>query len=63
MPHKFFGHSMADRVSDIQKIKTTITRQMLDNLYLSNNARMAVVDGASQRRRYVDRYTGWDRAR
>ena len=45
MPHKFFGHSLADRVSDIQKIKTTITRQMLDNLYLSNNARMAVVDG------------------
>ena len=45
MPHKFFGHSLADRVTDIQKIKTTITRQMLDNLYLSNNARMMVVDG------------------
>jgi hypothetical protein len=45
MPHKFFGHSLADRVVDIQKIKTTITRQMLDNLYLANNARMAVVDG------------------
>ena len=45
MPHKFFGHSLADRVTDIQKIKTTITRQMLDNLYLSNNSRMAVVDG------------------
>ena len=45
MPHKFFGHSLADRVTDIQKIKTTVTRQMLDNLYLSNNARMAVVDG------------------
>lgn len=45
MPHKFFGHSLADRVVDIQKIKTTVTRQMLDNLYLSNNARMAVVDG------------------
>lgn len=26
-------------------IKSTITRQILDNLYLSNNARMAVVDG------------------
>jgi len=45
MPHKFFGHSLADRVVDIQKIKTTITRQMLDNLYLANNSRMAVVDG------------------
>jgi hypothetical protein len=26
-------------------IKTTITRQMLDNLYLTNNARVTVVDG------------------
>ena len=39
------GTKSADRVTDIQKIKTTITRQMLDNLYLSNNSRMAVVDG------------------
>jgi hypothetical protein len=45
MPHKFFGHSLADRTIDIQTIKSTITRQILDNLYLSNNARMAVVDG------------------
>jgi len=45
MPHKFYGHSLADRVTDLQLIKTTITRQILDNLYLSNNARMAVVDG------------------
>ena len=37
MPHKFFGHSLADRVTDIQKIKTTLTRQMLDNLYLSKD--------------------------
>ena len=45
MPHKFFGHSLADRTMDIQLIKSQITRQILDNLYLSNNARMAVVDG------------------
>jgi len=45
MPHKFYGHSLADRVTDLQLIKTTITRQILDNLYLSNNARMMVVDG------------------
>ena len=45
MPHKFFGHSLADRTMDLQLIKSTITRQILDNLYLSNNARMAVVDG------------------
>lgn len=45
IPHKFFGQSLADRTLDIQLIKTTITRQMLDNLYLINNARMQVVDG------------------
>lgn len=45
MPHKFFGHSLADRAMDLQMIKSTITRQILDNLYLSNNARMMVVDG------------------
>jgi hypothetical protein len=45
MPHKFYGHSLADRATDLQLIKTTITRQILDNLYLSNNARMMVVDG------------------
>jgi hypothetical protein len=30
---------------DIQLIKSTVTRQMLDNLYLTNNARLGVVDG------------------
>ena len=30
---------------DIQLIKSTVTRQMLDNLYLTNNARIGVVDG------------------
>jgi hypothetical protein len=45
MPHKFFGHSLADRTMDLQLIKSTITRQILDNLYLTNNARVMAVDG------------------
>lgn len=45
VPHKFFGQSLADRAMDIQLIKSTVTRQMLDNLYLTNNARVGVVDG------------------
>jgi predicted GNAT family acetyltransferase len=45
MPHKFFGHSMADRTMDLQLIKSTVTRQILDNLYLTNNSRMGVVEG------------------
>lgn len=43
--HKFFGQSLADRATDLQLIKTTLTRQMLDNLYLTNNNRMIAVDG------------------
>lgn len=45
IPHKFFGNSLADRTVDIQLIKTTVTRQMLDNLYLTNNARVVAVEG------------------
>ena len=45
MPHKFFGQSLADRAMDIQLIKSTVTRQMLDNLYLTNNARVGAVEG------------------
>ena len=45
IPHKFFGNSLADRTTDLQLIKTTITRQMLDNLYLTNNARVVAIEG------------------
>jgi len=45
IPHKFFGNSLADRTIDLQLIKTTVTRQMLDNLYLTNNARVVAVEG------------------
>lgn len=45
MPHKFFGQSLADRSMDLQLIKSTVTRQILDNLYLTNNPRMGAVEG------------------
>ena len=45
VPHKFFGQSLADRTMDIQLEKSTITRQSLDNMYLTNNARVGAVDG------------------
>ena len=45
MPHKFFGQSLADRAMDIQLIKSTITRQILDNLYLTNMPRVTALDG------------------
>ena len=45
IPHKFFGQSLADRTVDLQLIKSTIVRQSLDNLYLTNHNRIGVVDG------------------
>ncbi|MCB4860782.1 hypothetical protein K7W03_14400 [Sphingobium sp. PNB] len=46
MPHKVFGHSIADRAMQEQKIGTAIWRQSLDNLYKSNNPRPVLGDGA-----------------
>src|SRR6185503_7199387 len=37
LPHRHVGFSVADSTMDIQRIKTTILREGLDNLYLSNN--------------------------
>lgn len=45
IPHKFFGQSMADRTMDIQLEKTTLTRQLFNNLYLTNNARVVAIEG------------------
>jgi len=44
-PHLFFGQSLADRAMDVQLEKSTILRQMLNNLYLTNNYRVAAVEG------------------
>ena len=46
MPHKFFGLSIADFVMDLQKIRSTIMRQILDNMYLSNNTRTELPEPA-----------------
>jgi hypothetical protein len=46
MPHKFHGLSFADLVMDLQLIRSTILRNILDNLYITNNQRYEVVDGA-----------------
>ena len=45
IPHKFYGNSLADRTVDLQLIKSTVLRQMLDNLYLTNNYRVGAVEG------------------
>lgn len=40
--HKHYGLSIADAIMDLQKIKSTVWRQMLDNMYYINNARTIV---------------------
>ena len=45
MPHRMVGLSVAEMVKDLQLIKSTVLRQLLDNLYLTNNSRVAVVEG------------------
>jgi hypothetical protein len=42
LPHRHIGMSITDIVADIQRIMTTILRQGLDNLYLSNNPQKVI---------------------
>ena len=41
--HRWDGMSMADAVSDLQKLHTELLRQTLNNLYLTNNPRTLVL--------------------
>lgn len=45
MPHKTFGLSIYDRLRQIQDQKTTLWRNILDNVYLQNNQRTIVAKG------------------
>ena len=45
VPHRFFGRSVSEMTEDLQLIKSTVMRQLLDNMYLTNNNRVAVMDG------------------
>lgn len=44
-PHLFFGYSVAENVMDIQRIKSSLMRGMLDSLAQSITPRTAIVDG------------------
>lgn len=43
--HKFFGMSIYDKIKDIQEIRSTLMRNILDNIYNVNNGRYSVVEG------------------
>lgn len=41
-PHQFEGHSIFEDVKDVQRVKTTLLRNTLDNIYAQNNPRPVV---------------------
>ena len=45
IPHKFFGLSISDLVMDLQLIKSTLMRNLMDNMYNQNFGRYAVLEG------------------
>jgi len=46
MPHKAIGLSMADQTMDLQRVKSTLWRNFLDNVYLQSAPALAVNDDA-----------------
>lgn len=46
IPHRLVGLGLADKVKQTAYIKTHLTRQLLDNVYLANNPRVEVPDQA-----------------
>jgi len=46
MQHRLVGQSLADKVMDIQRTRSVLFRQALDNIYQSNAPRMAVSESA-----------------
>lgn len=46
MPYMPVGLSMYDLVEDIMRVKTVLTRQVLDSAYLANNPRTEVLENA-----------------
>lgn len=45
--HRFYGRSIADQTMDLQLQKSTLLRNILDNLYLTNNQEKIVLDGGA----------------
>jgi hypothetical protein len=49
VPHRFYGQSVADLLIDIQRIRTALTRMLLDSGYFALNQRMEVAsDGSNE---------------
>lgn len=42
VPHRHIGESIDDDLADLQRIKTVLQRQLLDNIYITNNQQFIV---------------------
>ena len=54
MPHRVYGRATADDAKDLQRVKSVIWRQSLDNLYLSNNPEKVINDQLANENTYED---------
>lgn len=54
IPHRHFGMSVAELVEDLQKIKTVLSRQFIDNIVGSNNPDIVVDDDQATHETYQD---------
>lgn len=45
IPHKFYGKSIADKLLEVQKIKTVLKRMMLNIGYFDMNGQIALLEG------------------
>lgn len=52
--HRMVGQSLADKVMDIQRIRSTVMRQTLDGVYLANNPRTWVPEECTGDTTYDD---------
>jgi hypothetical protein len=46
VPHRWMGRSIADEVMDIQRVKTVVLREMLNNVYLTNRPQRYIIENA-----------------
>jgi hypothetical protein len=54
IPHKHYGMSIAELVQDLQRIKTVLTRQLLDNTVMGNNPDLVVNEAEANANTYAD---------
>lgn len=52
--HRFYGQSLADKLMEIQKIKTSLMRMLLDNGYFALNQRMEVSETKASKNTIAD---------